>query len=251
MTGGIRIDDLDGKNIHIDPGPGALVRSYQFGLDPMKLDLVMVSHCHTDHYNDAEVLIEAMTRGMTRKGGILIGSESVVHGFKRWGPCVSLYHQSKSKVISLHAGEKIRIGELNLTGTRTKHGDPTTIGFKMSWKGFTISYTSDTAYFPELRQEHKSADVLISSVIRPGNEKIRGHLCGDEFEKLVEEVQPKLAIMTHLGMKLIIDSPHKEAERITNNTGVKTMAAEDGMVINLDELMDKQPTLDDFNSLLK
>ncbi|MDP3035798.1 MAG: MBL fold metallo-hydrolase, partial [Methanobacteriaceae archaeon] len=37
MTGGFRIDDIDGKNIHIDPGPGALVRSYQFGLDPLKL----------------------------------------------------------------------------------------------------------------------------------------------------------------------------------------------------------------------
>ena len=25
MTGGFRIDDIDGMNIHVDPGPGALV----------------------------------------------------------------------------------------------------------------------------------------------------------------------------------------------------------------------------------
>ena len=34
MTGGFRIDNLNGKNYHVDPGPGALVRTYQFGFDP-------------------------------------------------------------------------------------------------------------------------------------------------------------------------------------------------------------------------
>ena len=62
MTGGFRIDNLNGKNYHVDPGPGALVRTYQFGFDPRNLDGVFVSHAHTDHYNDAEILIEAMTK---------------------------------------------------------------------------------------------------------------------------------------------------------------------------------------------
>jgi phosphoribosyl 1,2-cyclic phosphodiesterase len=247
MTGGLRIDDIDGKNIHIDPGPGALVRSYQFGLDPMKLDIVMVSHCHTDHYTDAEVLIEAMTRGMTRKKGIVIGSESVISGYKRWGPCISNYHQSRSQVVILEPGRTMKLGNLEITGTRTKHGDPKNIGFKFKVKGLNISYTSDTAYFPELHHEHKAADVLISSVIRPMNEKIRGHMCGDEFQKLVEEISPKLAIMTHLGMKFIIDNPEIEAKRITENSGIKTIAATDGLVIDLDKLRDKQQTLYDFN----
>ena len=59
MTGGFRIDNLGGKNYHVDPGPGALVRTYQFGLDPRNINGVFVSHAHTDHYNDAEILIEA------------------------------------------------------------------------------------------------------------------------------------------------------------------------------------------------
>lgn len=66
MTGGFRIDNLGGKNYHIDPGPGALIRTYQFGFNPRNLNGVFVSHSHTDHYNDAEILIEAMTRGMTK-----------------------------------------------------------------------------------------------------------------------------------------------------------------------------------------
>ena len=72
MTGGFRIDNLNGKNYHVDPGPGALVRTYQFGFDPRNLDGVFVSHAHTDHYNDAEILIEAMTRGMTKEYGVVM-----------------------------------------------------------------------------------------------------------------------------------------------------------------------------------
>ena len=92
MTGGFRIDNLAGKNYHVDPGPGALIRTYQFGFDPRNLSGVFVSHAHTDHYNDAEILIEAMTRGMTKNLGTIIGSESVLEGFERWGPAISSYH---------------------------------------------------------------------------------------------------------------------------------------------------------------
>lgn len=43
---------------------GALIRTYQFGFDPRNLSGIFVSHAHTDHYNDAEILIEAMTKGI-------------------------------------------------------------------------------------------------------------------------------------------------------------------------------------------
>ena len=246
MTGGFRIDEIDGKNIHIDPGPGALVRTYQFGLNPLKLNGVLVSHCHTDHYTDAEVLIEAMTRGMTRKKGFLIGSKSVVEGYEKWGPCISDYHLSIPQVTVLEAVESKKLGKLKVTATRTKHGDPKAVGFKFQLDDFTLSYTSDTGYFEDLHREHKDTDVLLASVIRPGNDRLHGHMCSDDFEKLVKEVSPKLAIMTHLGMKLIMNHPEQEAERISENTGIRTISARDGMKIDLDDFRQKQQTLDEF-----
>lgn len=246
MTGGFRIDDIDGKNIHIDPGPGALVRTYQFGLSPLKLNGVLVSHSHTDHYTDAEVLIEAMTRGMTRKKGFLVGSKSVVEGYERWGPCISKYHRSIPKVNVLEVGDSIKIDKLKITATKTKHGDPKGVGYKLNVDDFIISYTSDTGYLPELAREHEDADVLIASVIRPGDDRLHGHLCTDDFQKLVEEISPKLAIMTHLGMKLITNNPDQEAERVSLNTGKQIIAARDGMKIDLDQFRQKQHTLDEF-----
>jgi phosphoribosyl 1,2-cyclic phosphodiesterase len=246
MTGGFRIEDMDGKNIHVDPGPGALVRTYQFGLNPMKVNILMVSHSHTDHYTDAEVLLEAMTKGMTRKRGIVVGSRSVIKGYDRWGPCISKYHLSKPEVVVMEEGNHKRFDKLDITATKTVHGDPMAVGFKMQYDNFTISYTSDTEYFPELHQHHEGADVLIASVIRAGSERIRGHMSVDDFEVLVKEVKPKLAIMTHLGMKFIMEYPEKEAKRVTKNTGITTIAARDGMRFDLADFKTKQPTLDQF-----
>ncbi|MEJ8542736.1 MBL fold metallo-hydrolase [Methanothermobacter wolfeii] len=235
MTGGLRLDDIAGMNIHIDPGPGALVRSYQFGLDPRKLDAVMVSHSHTDHYTDAEVLIEAMTRGMTRHRGAMIGSLSVMEGYRSWGPCISDYHKGRSECLTLAPDETLRLGGLEIRGTETVHGDPTGVGFQLKTEELTVSYTSDTEYFDGLPEEHMGADVLISSVIRPENEHIRGHMCTDDFIKLVEEVSPRVAVMTHLGMKMILDNPEGEAMRVQEATKTRVLAARDGMSLKFDD----------------
>lgn len=237
MTGGFRIDDIDGKNIHVDPGPGALVRSHQYGLNPRKINLLLVSHSHTDHYNDAEVLIEAMTQGMTKKTGHIVGSESVINGSGDLGPCISRYHQSKPNVSVLKAGDTVKEGNITIRGTKTHHGDPTCVGFNIKYKNLCISYTSDTEYFPELAEEHKDADILIGNVIKEGERKIKGHLRTIDFKNLIEEVQPKVAIMTHLGVNLIMNNPFQNTRVITQETGIRTIAATDGLTMNLDQYL--------------
>ena len=77
-TGGFVIQDE--ISFHVDPGPGALFLAYKYDLDPRTFDGVIVSHCHPDHYNDAEILMEAITEGCKTKKGFLVGPKSVVCG---------------------------------------------------------------------------------------------------------------------------------------------------------------------------
>lgn len=233
MTGGFRIDNLAGKNYHIDPGPGALVRTYQFGFNPRNLNGIFVSHAHTDHYNDAEILIEAMTRGMTREQGTIFASGSVLNGFEKWGPCISKYHQSMSDSYVLAPDVVHEVNGIKVKGCRTEHGDPAGSGFQIDNRGFKVSYTSDTGYFDGLAQDHEGADILIASVLRPGNRTIPGHMCSRNFIDLIKEVKPKVAVMTHLGLKMISSNPVTEAKKISKQTGVKTIAAFDGLSFNV------------------
>jgi len=233
MTGGFRIDDFNGKNYHIDPGPGALVRSYQFGVDPKRLDGIFVSHAHTDHYTDTEVLIEAMTRGMTKENGVIMGSRSVFEGFKEWGPCVSKYHKTNSENLILGPNKSKTLDNMTIKGTKTVHGDPTYVGFQMEHDDFRLSYTADTSYFDKLPNYHKNANILIASVIRPGSKSIKGHMSSDRFLQLIEEVKPDLAIMTHFGLKMLNANPILEAKNILSKTGIKTIAAFNGMSLDI------------------
>jgi phosphoribosyl 1,2-cyclic phosphodiesterase len=92
-TAGIRLVH-DETHIHVDPGPGALVYSNWARLNPQKLDGIVVTHCHPDHYTDAEVLIEAMSRGTRTKRGVLAAPRSVLTGNADCDRGVSSYHSN-------------------------------------------------------------------------------------------------------------------------------------------------------------
>ena len=91
-TGGIRILS-ENVNAHLDPGPGALIYSLNMNLDPQKISALLISHSHPDHYTDAEVMVEAMTQGTTKKRGTLAATRSVLFGNKVCEMAISKYHQ--------------------------------------------------------------------------------------------------------------------------------------------------------------
>ena len=235
-TAGIRI--LGEKlNLHLDPGPGALVYSVASGLSPEKINALLVSHCHPDHYTDAEVFIEAMTRGMTRKRGLLAASHSVLYGNEVCGPSISKYHQQMpEKVIEAKPGVKFQVGNLNVAVTEARHSDPDTVGFRFETEDVgDIAYTSDTEYFEGIGKYYKGVRLLILCVMRPAGKPWKGHMTTEDAIKIIEEAKPENVIITHFGMQMIFRGPRNEAKLIENKTGVPTIAANDGMHIRISE----------------
>jgi len=235
-TAGIRI--LGEKlNLHLDPGPGALVYSVASGLSPEKINALLVSHCHPDHYTDAEVFIEAMTRGMTRKRGLLAASHSVLYGNEVCGPSISKYHQQMpEKVIEAKPGVKFQVGNLNVAVTEARHSDPDTVGFRFETEDVgDIAYTSDTEYFEGIVKYYKGVRLLILCVMRPAGKPWKGHMTTEDAIKIIEEAKPENVIITHFGMQMIFKEPRNEARLIENKTGVPTIAANDGMHIKIGE----------------
>jgi phosphoribosyl 1,2-cyclic phosphodiesterase len=233
-TGGIRLIHGD-EQIHVDPGPGALVYSLNLHLSQLGLGAVLVSHCHLDHYGDAEVMIEAMTRGGTRKQGVLIAPRSVLQGNGNYGAAISRYHKSiVEATYEAKPGEVFRMRGMTIKPTRASHGDPDTVGFRFDFPGIgEIGYTSDTEYFKGISDYYKGVRLLILCVLRPRGFPWKGHISTDEATKIVEEVKPEAAVITHFGMRMIFANPSKEACFVEKKTGIKTFAAVDSMEINV------------------
>ena len=233
-TGGIYIAEK-GLLMHVDPGPGALVEMYNLNLNPTQTDVIFVSHAHPDHYNDAEILIEAMTMGGKIKRGMLIGSESVIEGINNYRP-ISFYHKNLVKdVMVAKPGKKIIIKELyEMIITPAIHSDETTVGFQINLENGKLSYTSDTQIFDELIKAHKGSRILIICLTRPLNGKIPFHLSTEDAAGLIEGVKPEIAVLTHMGLKTI---PHatEQANWLSEKTGVPTISAFDGMRIYMED----------------
>ena len=244
-TGGFRINGE--INLHVDPGPGALLKSIQYRQDPTKLDAIFVSHAHIDHSNDANLMIEAMTDYALKKKGVLLASKSVIKGCGKFQPVIDKYHLSKvGKVLAMKPGDKFSLKGTQITATKAKHDDESTIGFLLRTEGNVIGYTTDTEYFKELGKIYRGCDYLIISNLKPKLDGIPDHLASEDTIKILKDAKPKKAIITHLGAKFLKLPAEAEAQMIERESGVRTIAARDGMRFGDLEPFHKVYRLDDL-----
>lgn len=218
-------------NIIIDPGPGSLVRCHASKprLDPTVLDGIILTHKHLDHSSDVNVMIEAMTDGGFRKKGTLfvpsdaIGSEGVIFPYLLKHP---------DKIINLEKG-KFSVRDINFeVPTRNLHSVET-YGLKFLLGKEVVSFVSDTRYFDELVKIYKDSDVLILNVVFYQKREEYDHLCLEDALRLITEIKPKKAIITHFGMTMLQAKPHKLEEKIKNELKMDIKFAYDGMTLSL------------------
>ena len=230
-TAGIRIIGED-LNLHLDPGPGALVYSISGGLNPQQLNAIFVSHCHPDHYTDAEVLVEAMTRGMTRKNGLLVAAKSVLEGNGTCEASISRYHQSMAeKTIKAVPGLNFPVASLNVSVTEARHSDTDAVGFRFKTGFGDFAYTSDTEYYEAISKYYEGVRLLILCVMRPEGKPLKGHMTTEDAIRIIEETRPEQAVLTHFGTQMLFKGPSQEAKLIQEHTGIPTTAGTDGMHI--------------------
>jgi len=235
-TAGIRMIH-GGTDVHLDPGPGALVYSNWARLSPQKLDAIAVTHCHPDHYTDAEVLVEAMTHGTQDKRGVLAASRSVLQGGDDFDASVSRYHQDLVKEVQvLGSGSAFEVDDIRFQAMEARHSDADTVGLRVDVpEGGSIGYTSDTAPYEGLGEAYQGCRLLVLCVLRPRGKPLRYHLCTDDALRILEEVQPGCGVLTHFGMSMLNAGPEEEAAYLEGETGVPTVSARDGMQIILGE----------------
>jgi phosphoribosyl 1,2-cyclic phosphodiesterase len=225
--------EMDGEMLHIDPGPGALVRARQYRVRLRKLTGILCSHCHPDHYTDLEMAVESMTAGAKKKRGTLLMGENVLKGSGEFRPAISRYHlRVLEGYKTLRPGEKAKTGALEIRATPTRHGDPKGIGFVIKGSE-TIGYTSDTEYFPGLEKHFEGCDTLIMNVLRPRNVEWPEHMSTNQAERFLKALKgkPGLAVIQGFGMKMLRANPFREAAWLEKRTGIKIIAAKDGQVI--------------------
>lgn len=229
-SGGLWINAC-GKNIVFDPGPGCIVKCNKSRprLSPDKLDAIILSHKHLDHCSDINVMIEAMTDGGFKKRGIVFcPTDALDHD-----PVILQYFRKlPQEVIPIKELSTYKIGDFEFkTSMRHKHSVET-YGIKFNACGKSVSILTDTKYFQELRDFYKT-DILIMSVVFFDKHDKYDHLSLYDAKQILADVKPKKAVLTHFGMTMLAHKPDLIAEDITKELGIETIAAYDGMTLEI------------------
>ncbi|NLK00662.1 MAG: MBL fold metallo-hydrolase [Clostridia bacterium] len=231
-TGGF-ILEMNDTMMSIDPGPGAIVRAAQEEINVDYLDGVLISHRHLDHCGDANVMTEAMTCGGYWKKGVVFAPGQAIY---EDSVILKYLWDYVGKVQVIEEGKAYRCGNVDFeTSMAHMHGEAETYGFIFRGEDYKLAYMSDTRYFEELSKFYSSDICIFSTVlVEPGRAY---HLSLPDIEKLVEVIKPSTAILTHFGMYVLDLGVDNAADRIRQATGINTIAAKDGMSLNLRELL--------------
>jgi ribonuclease BN (tRNA processing enzyme) len=228
------------KKILLDPGPGTLVRmaASKPRIEVEDLDAIILTHSHIDHSNDVNVLIDSMTGGGWRKRGVLFAPAECISG--EMTILLNYLRDFMEDIVVLEAEREYRLGDL-VFSTSARHQHPAeTYGIKFNIDSRIVSFVVDTKFFPDLMECYKGSDVMIFNVVRnlPHVSAEVMHLNIDDVKNIISTIKPGKAILTHFGRTMLKAKPWELAGRLTNELGVKVIAASDGMTVFIDQAED-------------
>lgn len=240
-SGGLWLN-LNDTEILIDPGPGCIVQTTKRKLKAEKLSAILLSHRHLDHSADVNIMVEAMTNGGLKHHGWLFAPTDA---FETEPVLFSYLRNYLEGIEILKEGKSYSIGDISFT-TPVHHIHPVeTYGFLFRTPKHTFSYIADTRYFDGLCHSYGGELLIINLVFleprttterRSGAELPTDHLSVPDAERLIRQLKPKIAIITHFGMAVWRAKPWKIARKLSQQTGVRVLAARDGMNFDLAEL---------------
>lgn len=222
--------------IHVDPGPGALVRALS-GIppcDPRELDAIVLSHKHLDHAGDVNAMIEAMTQGGFRPRGAIAAPRDAFEGDAVIFPYAQKF-VPRREILEARSGP-YRIEDVSLRTSLPHRHSVETYGMHFSWRGTTVSYVPCGRFFEELVADYAAhaPDVLIVNVLRYEALHEADHLTFDEAKRVIGGVKPKVAVLTHFGTTMLERGPERLAREIEDELGLRVHAARDGWTLDVE-----------------
>ena len=231
-SGGMWLN-LGGTEILVDPGPGCIVRSTRRKLRGENLSAIILSHRHLDHSGDINIMVEAMTKSGFNKHGWLFAPADALDT----EPVLFSYLRDFLDGIGvLHEGKAYQIDNVSFT-TPVRHIHPVeTYGIMFKTSEHTFAYITDTHYFDGLCRSYAGSEMLILNVVFLEEGKPFDHLSIPDVQRIISGIKPKVAILTHFGTSVWRARPWEIAQKMSEETGVKVIAARDGMKFDLSQL---------------
>ncbi|MFB6203319.1 MAG: MBL fold metallo-hydrolase [Candidatus Nanohaloarchaea archaeon] len=227
-TGGIVVQ-TDETQVHIDPGPGALVNSHEMLEEPLETAGVILSHAHLDHSNDAEAIVEMMVESGDQPGAVF-ANETALHGYGDTEKRISDYHQDLcQRVEQLEEGGEYSFRDVEIESQQMFHSDPKTQGFTLETDEKKIGFWTDTEFSEELLDLYTGCDTMVIYCSRPKGAGTPHHTAVSDVPDIMEGLDASTAIITHFGYRFLDGDLDGEKDWLDEEIEAKVVFADDGM----------------------
>lgn len=190
-----------------------------------------MSHRHLDHVADIASVVESATESNTKKLDFLLAPQDAIDGED---PVVLKYTkngfreiwQTELKKEYIYKDIKIKaVIEHIHKGAKTF-----SLEFSNSQKRF-IFVPCGRFYEDMLYAYEKNPDIMVfnTTFLRPNMNYY--HLSAVDVEKIIENIKPKKAVITHYSLIMLRENPDKVANLLSDRTGIEVIAAKDGLKV--------------------
>lgn len=178
--------ELGGRTVVVDCGLGVTRGLTDAGLSLKSLDLIFVTHLHSDHVLELGPLIHtAWTAGLATPVR-LFGPVGLNRYWQKFVQALEFDIETRVddegrpdlrqmvEVVEFGEGEVLRDGALNVTALRVDHPPVTEcFALRFEYSGTTVVFSADTALFPPLAEFARGADILLhEAMLEQGVERL-------------------------------------------------------------------------------
>jgi ribonuclease BN (tRNA processing enzyme) len=205
----------DGRLL-LDCGPGVLARLREQEDGWPRIDAIVITHFHLDHWGD---LVPWTWGAMFGPGAgadkpelwLPPGGREVLSGFgSRLG-----FQDMFEQVFELHEyrdGETFEAAGLQITPHRVPHYDLLTFGMRITNAAKALAYSGDSAPSEALAELARDADLfLCEATLAKEETDLRGHLTADEAVAAFRDSGARRLVVIHRPHELALDETLERA----------------------------------------
>ncbi len=199
-------DPLSETYILLDPGPGTWARLPRAGVDPRRIDRVLITHYHVDHHADLLALLFARHNPRWREEGLpglfVAGPPGLNRLLDAWrGLYGEVLEDPGLEAREVEPGEFSR-EHLLVKAAPAAHPNGITEGSSLAYRleipGHpSFCFTGDTEEAASLVEVAREAHLLLCECSFPEDHPVPGHMTPAAAGKLAREAGVKHLVLTH------------------------------------------------------
>ena len=212
-----------GVKILIDTGPDLREQMLKSNTD--QVDGVIYTHAHTDHISGIDDLRAFKPTREDDASIPIYGDKTTLskleirnhYMFETKSPKTT-QNKSSLTVNTINYYEKFLISKIAITPFPQEHGEITSSGFIFD---NLIAYCTDVKKFPE-RAFYLLKEIEILVIECLGYKETKAHMNFNLTLEMIKKINPKKAILTHMGHELEFHTLKRQLEEYKNEHNVKT-----------------------------